>query len=42
MLIEVSCGEVADKIAILMIKMKEINDSNKLKNILNEYNILID
>ena len=31
--IEVSVGEVLDKISILEIKRKKIKDSNKLKNI---------
>ena len=38
--IEVSVGEVLDKISILEIKRKKIKDSNKLKNINKEFLIL--
>jgi hypothetical protein len=38
--VEVSIGEVIDKIAILSIKLKKINDHNKLKNIRKEYDLL--
>lgn len=40
MLIEVSLGELADKLTILIIKSERITDSDKLKNILFEKNIL--
>jgi len=39
-LIEVSVGELLDKISILEIKKEKINDENKLKFINNEYKIL--
>tara|TARA_R100000951_G_scaffold114296_2_gene118267 strand:+ start:1890 stop:2258 length:369 start_codon:yes stop_codon:yes gene_type:complete len=38
--IEVSVGEVLDKISILEIKRKKIKDSNKLKNINKEFLVL--
>ena len=41
-LIEVSVGELLDKISILEIKKKKIKDLEKLKFINDEYNILID
>lgn len=37
MKIEVSIGEVLDKISILAIKLNEIKDDNKLKNIQKEF-----
>jgi len=40
MLIDVSNGEIIDKITILEIKMDRIKDENKLKNVDNELNIL--
>ncbi|MEQ6123535.1 DUF6165 family protein [Pseudotenacibaculum sp. MALMAid0570] len=40
MKIEVSNGEIIDKYTILEIKLSEIKDENKLKNIQNEYNVL--
>ena len=39
-LIEVSVGELLDKISILEIKKEKIKDENKLKFIGNEYKIL--
>lgn len=41
MKIEVSNGEVVDKITILKIKMEMITDKAKLKNVTNEYNVLL-
>ena len=41
-LIEVSVGELLDKISILEIKQKKIKDAEKLKFINEEYNILKD
>ena len=41
-LIEVSVGELLDKISILEIKKKKINDIEKLKFINDEYNVLKD
>ena len=41
MKIEVSNGEILDKITILLIKSKKITDSTKLKNINNELNELV-
>ena len=41
-LVEVSVGELLDKISILEIKKKKIKDLEKLKFINNEYNILKD
>ena len=40
MTIEVSNGEIIDKYTILQIKLSQITDSNKLKNIQNEYDVL--
>jgi hypothetical protein len=40
MKIEVSIGEVVDKLSILSIKLKKIKDEDKLKNIRKEYDIL--
>ena len=39
-LVEVSIGELLDKISILDIKKNKIKDETKLEHILNEYNIL--
>ena len=39
-IIEVSIGELLDKISILEIKQEKIKDSKKLKFINNEYSIL--
>ena len=39
-IIEVSIGELLDKISILEIKQRKIKDSDKLKFINNEYSIL--
>ena len=39
-LVEVSVGELLDKISILEIKKEKIKDTNKLKFINDEYNIL--
>jgi hypothetical protein len=41
-LVEVSVGELFDKISILEIKQEKIKDSEKLKYINNEYNVLKD
>ena len=41
-LVEVSVGELLDKISILEIKQEKIKDENKLKFITNEYSILKD
>ena len=41
-LVEVSVGELLDKISILEIKKEKIKDSEKLKFINDEYNILKD
>ena len=41
-LVEVSVGELLDKISILEIKQEKIKDSEKLKYINNEYNVLKD
>jgi len=41
-LVEVSVGELLDKISILKIKKEKIKDSEKLKFINNEYEILKD
>ena len=41
-LIEVSVGELLDKISILEIKQEKIKDSEKLQYINNEYNVLRD
>lgn len=40
MKIEVSNGEIVDKLSILKIKLKNINDEDKLKNIKKEHDIL--
>lgn len=40
MKIEVSNGEIIDKHTILEIKLSEIKDKDKLKNVRNEYNTL--
>ncbi len=40
MKIEVSNGEIADKLTIIEIKLKHIKDANKLKNLKNEYQVL--
>ena len=41
-LAEISVGELYDKITILNIKLKKINDPNKLKNIKIELNALLE
>ena len=41
-LVEVSVGELLDKISILEIKKEKIKDSEKLKFIKDEYNVLKD
>ena len=41
-IVEVSIGELLDKISILEIKKEKIKDSDKLKFITNEYSILKD
>ena len=40
MKIEVSNGEILDKYTILEIKLSEIKDENKLKNVQHEYDVL--
>lgn len=40
MKIEVSIGEVIDKVTILEIKLSNITDKDKLKNVSAEYNLL--
>ena len=40
MKVEVSIGEVIDKLSILSIKLKKIEGHSKLKNIRKEYNLL--
>ena len=40
MKIEVSIGEIVDKLSILKIKSENITDSIKLKNVVNEYDYL--
>ena len=40
MIINVSIGEVVDKITILEIKLENIKDEEKRKNVLTEYNTL--
>jgi septal ring factor EnvC (AmiA/AmiB activator) len=40
MKIEVSNGELVDKLSILEIKLKKVQDSEKLKNIRKEYSLL--
>ena len=39
-LVEVSAGELLDKLSILEIKKEKIKDPNKIKFILDEYSIL--
>ena len=41
MKIEISNGELVDKICILQIKLEKIKDVNKLHNIRKEYNTLL-
>ncbi len=41
-LVEVSVGELLDKLSILEIKQEKIKDSEKLKYILDEYKVLRD
>lgn len=42
MKIEVSNGEIVDKLTIIEIKLKRIKDKAKLKNLENEYKVLED
>lgn len=42
MRIQVSVGEIVDKLSILQIKTSLINDVEKLKNVKNEYDYLYD
>jgi len=42
MKIEVSIGEIVDKLSILQIKTEEITDESKLKNVKSEYDYLYD
>jgi hypothetical protein len=41
MKVEVSIGELVDKVSILTIKLKKMKDANKLVNIKKEYDILV-
>jgi hypothetical protein len=41
MKVEVSIGELVDKVSIISIKLKKIKDANKLANIQKEYALLI-
>ena len=41
-LVEISVGELFDKITILKIKLKKFNDIEKLKNIKTELEVLVD
>ena len=41
MQVEVSIGELVDKVSILSIKLEKIKDREKLKNIRKEYNLLM-
>jgi len=41
MKIEVSVGEIVDKLSILHIKRENISDEEKLKNVITEYNYLL-
>ncbi len=38
--IEISCGELIDKLTILAIKLEKIKDDEKLSNVKHEYEIL--
>lgn len=38
--IEVSNGEIVDKLTIIQIKLERINDKGKLKNLKNEFDVL--
>ncbi|HOU96968.1 MAG TPA: DUF6165 family protein [Bacteroidales bacterium] len=40
MKVEVSNGEIIDRLTILMIKLEKINDENKLVNIRKEYEVV--
>jgi len=42
MLIDVSIGEIADKISILVIKNERIKDPEKLKNVQKELSLLVE
>ena len=41
MKVEVSIGELVDKVSILSIKLRKIKNAEKLKNIQKEYDILV-
>jgi len=41
MKVEVSIGELVDKVSILSIKLRKIRNAEKLKNIQKEYDILV-
>ncbi len=41
MKVEVSTGELVDKVSILSIKLRKIKNAEKLKNIQKEYDILV-
>jgi len=42
MKIDVSIGELVDKVTILSIKLRKVKDAQKVKNIEHEYNLLIE
>lgn len=42
MKIEISNGDLIDKITILEIKIQEVSDEEKRKNIIKEYNLLVE
>ena len=42
MKIEVSIGEIVDKLSILEIKKDNVTDTEKLKNVIKEYDYLFD
>ena len=41
MKVEISIGELVDKVSILSIKLKKIKNAEKLKNIQKEYDLLV-
>jgi len=41
MKVEISFGELVDKVSILSIKLRKVRDNNKLQNIQKEYDILV-
>lgn len=42
MKIEISIGELVDKVTILSIKLEKVKDNQKLENVMFEYSLLID